>query len=143
MLADAGFKLRFSLGFLVLIGIIVPTYLWLNSLIKVEDRLLDVLVFISLFVLVSATVAKIFRWEQAWPSDERDEYIHRNTAEKATTLWMYFVFILILSIVVAGGYGLLEVDGEVLGLIKGLGFSALLFVLTYILSWVKVYRAHS
>ncbi len=140
---NTGFKLRFLLGFLVLVAVLVPTYTWLSGLVKVEDRLLDVLVFISLFVLVSAVVAKIFRWEQEWPSDERDEYIRRVTIDKATDLWMYFVFILILSIIIAGGYGFLEINDEILGFIKGLGISALALVAIYVLSWIKVYRAHS
>ncbi len=140
---NTGFKLRFLLGFLVLVAVLVPTYTWLSGLVKVEDRLLDVLVFISLFVPVSAVVAKIFRWEQEWPFDERDEYIRRVTIDKATDLWMYFVFILILSIIIAGGYGFLEINDEILGFIKGLGISALALVAIYVLSWIKVYRAHS
>jgi len=140
---NMGFRLRFSLGFLILIAILVPTYMWLSNLIKVEDGLLDVLVFISLFVPASTVVAKIFRWERERPSDERDEYIRRVTIDKATNLWMHSVFVLILSIIIAGGYGFLEINDEILGFIKGLGVSALALVAMYLLSWIKVYRAHS
>ncbi|MCE4605165.1 MAG: hypothetical protein F7C08_01350 [Desulfurococcales archaeon] len=140
---SAGFRLRFLLGLVVLLVIMVPTYTWLSHLIEIEDRLLEVLVFVSLFVPVSTVVAKAFRWEQEWPSDERDEYIRRVTVDRATTLWMHFVFVLILSIIVAMGYGFLEVSGEVLGFIKGLGVSALALAAIYILSWIRVHRAHS
>ena len=143
MSTNMGFRLRFLLGFIVLVAVLVPTYTWLSSLIELEDRLLDVLVFISLFSLVSGVVAKIFRWEQMYPSDERDEYIRRITVDKATELWMYFIFILILSMIIAKGCGFIEINGEVLGFIKGLGVSALALVAIYVLSWVKVYRAHS
>ncbi len=140
-----GFKLRFLLGFVVMIAIIVPTYLWLSDLILTElrDRLLEVLVFLSLFMLVSSAVAKVFRWEHWYPSDERDEYIRMLTVDKAAMLWMYFVFVLTLAIVIAWGYGLLEVSAELLGFIKGLGVSVLVYAAMYIASWIRVYRAHS
>ena len=136
-----GFKVRFIVGFVVLIAIIVPIYMWLSCFI--EDRLLSVLIFMSLFVSASAVVAKIFGWERAHPSDEREEYIRMVTVDKATMLWMYFVLTLIVVIVVVKGYNLLEIDSEVLGFIKGLGVSALVYVLIHLVSWVRVYRKYS
>jgi hypothetical protein len=61
VLTHLGFRARFTLGFTVLLAILVPTYLWISRF--VEDGLLDVLVFILLLALTSTIVARIFRWE--------------------------------------------------------------------------------
>ena len=140
---DTSFRWRFLLGFSALIAICVPVYTWLSSLIGIEDRLLDVLVFMALFTLVSSVIAKVFQWEHAYRSDERIEYIHMVTVDKAAMVWMYLVFMLILVIVVAWGFGFIEVNSEVLGFVKGLGVSALVFAAASILAWLKVYKAYS
>ena len=140
---DGKLRRRFLLGSLLAVVLTVLVSLWLSNIVRVRDPLLDTLVFMSLFTLVFSAVGKVFDWEKAYESDERTEFIRMATVDRAARVWMYAVFVLVLVVVVAWGYGLVETGGEVIGFVKGLGLSALIYAVAYLAAWVRVYRAYS
>jgi hypothetical protein len=130
---------------MVIVAATSSLYLWLSTFLPAGDRLLDVIVFISTFVVVSGVVSKIFGIGELLRAgeDERDEFIQLASTSKAVDVWLYEIFLAVLVVPLASWLGLLEWSPELSGFVKGLGVSALTFTAALILSWVKTYKRYS